>query len=368
MKRAHLERAAGQQVAVQQAAWWGAALSAACILTACDEAPAPPVSYPAQGSEQRPVASAGAASSGSAEVLAADASAAPSPSGLVASEAPACRVMSASKVTALGQPVAAGELLDGDAWLTLEPGGELRVRHTRSARELGVSGPGLVRPCPEGLEGAWLNRGVLTAAAGAGARPGAMVWVSTPHGLVEWGEAQLVVEVAAGHTQAKLQTGAIAVRAAAGSSLTQPKGATQARLSARGTVKLQGSPSLEALTAACEAAAAATEEAARALFSGPTADPARPATSPPGGAKPAPSGAAPPSGAQKSGLGGLARAHAEARSAAREACASAGAALAGESQATPSEVASRLAKADVRWRQIPRRAGSQPAGEAKAAE
>ncbi|MBX3184061.1 MAG: hypothetical protein KIT72_00940 [Polyangiaceae bacterium] len=348
------------------------ALLLACI--ACDDGPKqpPPISHPALGSEQRPAPSV----DGSVSLRTA---AAPAVSALVPSDAPACRVMSASQVQEAGKPVTAGALLDGEAWLDLEAGGELRVRHTRSARELGISGPARVRPCPEGLEGAWLERGTLTAAAGAGARPGAMVWVSTPHGLVEWGEAQLTVEVTPSHTQATLRSGAIAVSAAVGSTLAAPRGATKSRLSGRGTSKLQGAPNLEALTAACEEAAAAAEEAAQALLSVPGSSPsAPPVVSPkapapsaaPSSAAPAPSAApssaapAPSAPLERRSLGGLARAHAEARSAAREACASAGAALAG----AENPIAARLTKADARWRLLPRRAPGDAAKGAEAAE
>ena len=76
----------------------------------------------------------------------------------------ACRALTVKgKVTAPGapHPLVNGAPLDGLTWLELAPGAKLALRHTKSARELELSGPALVLPCAGGEEEVLLTRGKI---------------------------------------------------------------------------------------------------------------------------------------------------------------------------------------------------------------
>ncbi|HEY6560248.1 MAG TPA: hypothetical protein VI072_23345 [Polyangiaceae bacterium] len=154
------------------------------------------------GCKSKPQNASGSASASAqpSRAAAARLSAAPSPHPAThASEAPqvlGCRVIEVSgAIESAGRPLRTGAWLDGASWLILPKDGKVVVKHPTSARELSVSGPGLVRLCAAGDEQVVLARGALRATAGPGARPGAQVLVFTPVGVVRYGDADLAARV-----------------------------------------------------------------------------------------------------------------------------------------------------------------------------
>jgi hypothetical protein len=106
-----------------------------------------------------------------------------------------------------GAPLVSGETLDGSEWLELADGAKVSLRHVASAREWALLGPAKVRPCLDGEEQLALSSGRVKTSAGAGARPGAEVFVFTPLGTVRYGDATLAVTLEAARLSLALDAG-----------------------------------------------------------------------------------------------------------------------------------------------------------------
>jgi hypothetical protein len=106
-----------------------------------------------------------------------------------------------------GLPVLSGQTLEGGEWLELADAAKVSLRHIASAREWTLLGPAKVRPCLEGEEQLAVASGRVKSSIGAGARPGAEVFVFTPFGTVRYGDATLTITVEAARLSLGLDAG-----------------------------------------------------------------------------------------------------------------------------------------------------------------
>jgi hypothetical protein len=297
-------------------------------------------------------ASAPAAASTALAPRAAPTSAAPEPgastgsSGTVLAPANACRAIAVKgHVTVGGAVLTTGAPLDRSAWLELDPGASVAVKHSETSRELIFTGKGRVLPCERGEERFLLVEGKAETATWAGARPGAEVLVATPFGAVRYGDAKLVIGVDAHGLSVASETGDAWLFASG----TEEKVASGKRAERRGPT-----PDVKSLVGECEKRAAEAEKRARAvLVPGP--------------------GAAP--------LGTRAAEHVRARKAARASCAVASAAIgmlalagrtggAGQAGQTgqaerSDDLGRRVAYADAQWRSVPPQVDPSPKVESR---
>jgi hypothetical protein len=276
-----------------------------------------------QGEPARPVRADGAEPSAAAPAARTPPSDSPSPGPPTPPRADVCRALDVrgEVVSDGGGALHPGAPLDASPWLTLAPEATLVIKHVRTAREIRIVGPARVRPCPEGEEEALLlARGTLLATPGAGARPGAEVFVATPQGVVTYADARLRLHV---------EDRSVVVSVEVGSASLAGVGAGESVPVAPGTEARQGGPTpdVKALVAGCTKAADAATHAGRSVL-----DPE----------------------ARGEALGARAGAHFRARRAARRACGIAAAAL-GLAPPNPelAPLAIELDAAQTRWRGHP---------------
>jgi hypothetical protein len=221
-----------------------------------------------------------------------------------------------------------GTEVDGTAWLELATGASASFRHSSSARELTVKGPGRMLACVEGGEDVIVAQGTVETSTGPGARPGAEVLIATPFGTVSYGDAKLSIKVAPKRLDATASQGEGWIEPAKGATL---KGAE--KITAKGKAAISGDAAPGPLVEACEQAAAETERLAKSVLAGPGAD----------------------AGADAGTLGDRAAAHVRSRRAARGACRSALAAVARVADAPKrQELEDRLGRAEKQWSGIPK--------------
>jgi hypothetical protein len=131
-----------------------------------------------------------------------------------------------------GVPLSQGHVIDGTHWLTLDGGAALTVKDRTSGREYRVTGPAEVRLCREGQEEVLLRAGSFESAGGPGVRPGALVLVATPHGLLTYGDGQLRLVVTGQKSEASAIAGVGQLEAPTGERLAVQAGAGPAALKA----------------------------------------------------------------------------------------------------------------------------------------
>jgi hypothetical protein len=107
-----------------------------------------------------------------------------------------CRILGVKGPTppAPGTPPI-GTLLRGAAWLDVQKGVELDLKHTETTRELRLIGPGRFLACGAGAEAVLVARGSVTTTPGPGSRAGAEVELATPFGVVRYADAALRLDV-----------------------------------------------------------------------------------------------------------------------------------------------------------------------------
>jgi hypothetical protein len=220
-----------------------------------------------------------------------------------------------------GAAVDTGDLLDGVSWVELGESARLGLRHSRSGRELLVSGPALVLPCSAGEEQLLLATGQVETSYGAGARPGAQVLIATPFAVVRSAEATLLIRASGRQLAIDCSAGEARIDLAAGAKL---RGRELLRPKSRATIR--SAPEIPALMDACEKEAERAETLGRQVLS---------------------------SGDAGATLGERAARHVEARQKARSACAILAAAAATRPEPERAATLARAASADRRWRAVP---------------
>jgi hypothetical protein len=241
--------------------------------------------------------------------------------------APACRALRVSgeaKLVESDERVEAGAIVDGSDWISLATGAKVTLKHTASGRELSLTGPAKFRACGQGREQVLLARGSLVAAAGMGSRPGAEVFVATPVAAVHYGDAELSLVLDDKQLSVSVRAGSVEIEP-----LPAPKKPVKSPLLAKDRLTLAlGKPDAAKLVLACRAAAEQAEASARRVADASATEP----------------------------LGQRAKAHVQARKAARASCTVAAAATG--LVADPSASAGLWAEAarwEGLWQSIPRR-------------
>jgi hypothetical protein len=203
-----------------------------------------------------------------------------------------CRVLGLKGEGRAGEAsLALGSVIDGSTWVTLEKDASLTLKHSGSGREIGIAGPALFRACLRGREQVLLPRGKLTGVPGMGARPGAEVLVATPLGAFRYGDADFVLSLDEKQLSIEIRTGQVELDSALATGNAAK--AAQNGLHAKDKLRLPtGKPDPQALMARCGEKASAAEASARKLAQRDAPEP----------------------------LGERAKAHVEARKAARAAC------------------------------------------------
>ncbi len=209
-----------------------------------------------KGDKNRVVPSAGAPAPALQSAASAVPSTAPAPAPL-----PRCRATRVSGEAKVGDtPLASGELLDGETWVSLGKDASVALKHTATGRELSISGPALFRACRRGREQVLLARGKVEAGGGMGARPGAEVLIATPLAVVRYGEAELSLVLDDKKLSLTVRAGQVEVE-------PQPeKPGKPLKSPLTGNAKLTlplGKPDPSALMALCKQAAEAAEASAR---------------------------------------------------------------------------------------------------------
>ena len=218
--------------------------------------------------------------------------------------------------------------IDGSRWLDLGKDAVVDVRHSLSAREFQLRGPGRAIVCPGGAEQILLANGEVVTTNGPGARPGAEALIATPLGTVTYGDARLVATLSDKQLVVTARSGDAWVQPAPGATRNGPE-KVDARHKA--TVKLSGALDTEKLVSLCRKAAEETARRAKAVIHKPT-------------------------GKDAGTLGERAAAHVRARKAARAACATAEAALGRTSDpAERKRLWGQLEQSEKRWQAVPHR-------------
>jgi hypothetical protein len=183
----------------------------------------------------------------------------PLPNATPLAEQPACRAVRVIGKAMHGDvALVSGTLLDGNAWVTLEAGASVALKHSTSARELAVKGPALFRACRKGREQLLLTRGNVLTTAGAGARPGAEVLIATPIAILRYGDAELSLSLDAKKLSVEMRSGQAELEPAdASKPVKSPLVAKDKR------TLLLGKPNPEQLVLQCKRAAEAAEVSAR---------------------------------------------------------------------------------------------------------
>ncbi len=239
-----------------------------------------------------------------------------------------CRAMSVKGPVnvAGGKALKARAMIDGSRWLDLGKDAVVSVRHTLSAREFELHGPGRAVVCPSGEEQILLANGTVVTTNGPGARPGAEALIATPFGTVVYGDARLVATLSDKKLEVKVQTGTAWVRPAPGAKRDGPE-----ELEPSKQATLSGTLDTQDLLSRCQKAAEETARRARAVIDKPTKKDA-------------------------GSLGERAAAHVQARKAARAACATAAAAVGRTSDpAQLQRLWAQLEQAERLWRAVPHR-------------
>lgn len=172
---------------------------------------------------------------------------------------PACRALDVSGQGSVGErALASGQQLDGEAWVSLEKDAAVTLMHSASGRELKIAGPARFRACRRGREQLLLAKGVVTAGASTGARPGAEVLIATPVATLRYGDADFTLSLDDKRLTASVRAGRVAVDA------VPPAKPLKSPLNARDRLQLPlGKPDAGALMSRCKEAAEAAESAAR---------------------------------------------------------------------------------------------------------
>jgi hypothetical protein len=223
-----------------------------------------------------------------------------------------------------GALVARGQKLSSRSWLELDAEAVVHLRHTRSGRELSLTGPGRVLACVDGREEVIVGSGTVRTQAAAGTRPGAQVLVGTPFGTFRYADARASVAVGASELSASVDAGRLWLSppGAAADELTLDHSAAFRR-------DTSGRIGAEAATRLCERAAGEARERAASLLAG-----------------------------GKSGFGDRAAAHVRARRQARSACATATAAALGEQEGAELEARlGEISRYEALFRAVPGSAG-----------
>jgi hypothetical protein len=97
-----------------------------------------------------------------------------------------------------GISFAAAAALVNTPWLHMPADAKMTVKGPTTGRETGFQGPGLVRPCANGEEEAWVAEGKFTSSPGTGERPGGEQWVVTPHAVVRYTTQIVTVDATSG--------------------------------------------------------------------------------------------------------------------------------------------------------------------------
>lgn len=171
---------------------------------------------------------------------------------------PSCRAIGVQGDARVGDaPLVGGALIDGSAWITLAPGASFTLKYTASGRELGFTGPALVRACRRGREQVLLAKGKVAVGSGMGSRPGSEVLIATPVAGVRYGDADFVLALDDKRLSVEVRAGAVELDSATNRSLKSP-------LHAKDNWLLPlGKPDPAALLGRCQAAAEAAEASAR---------------------------------------------------------------------------------------------------------
>jgi hypothetical protein len=203
---------------------------------------------------------------------AASASAAPPPSAAAAppvappparptTPEPTCRALGVEGRARVGDAeLRSGAELDGSAWVTLDPGASLTLKHTSSGRELLLSGPAQFRACRRGREQLLLVRGTVQGGGGMGSRPGAEVLIATPIATARYADADFTLKLDDKRLTLEVRAGQVAVDSAQ----EPPPKSLKTPLHAKDKLSLPvGKPDPARLMARCQAAAEAAEATAR---------------------------------------------------------------------------------------------------------
>ncbi len=241
-----------------------------------------------------------------------------------------CRALTVkgSVSVAGGKPLKSGSPIDGSRWLELGKDAVVDVRHSLSAREFQLHGPGRAVVCPGGAERILLASGEVVTTNGPGARPGAEAMIATPFGTVTYGDARLVARLTDKQLEVTVRSGAAWVDPAPGSKRNGPE-----RVDPKQKTTLEASAQLDTdkLVSLCRKDAEETARRARAVIDKPTAKDA-------------------------GTLGERAAAHVRARKAARRACATAEAAVGRvEDPARRKKLWGELERSGQLWRAVPQR-------------
>jgi hypothetical protein len=264
-----------------------ARLAALCVLTWLSLGCGKGVSQQrAPGSSATPEPS-GAASSAPA-LVASDGSAALPALRAPLPPPPICRALRVVGDAKVGDAaLVSGAELDGSEWVALAAGASVALKHALSGRELLVKGPALFRACRRGREQLLLAKGSVVTAAGMGSRPGAEVLIATPVAGIRYGDAELTLLLDAQKLSIRVRTGQVEVDPGAS---TQP---VKSPISSQRELRIPlGKPDPARLMARCKEAAEAAEASARRVVDKSALEP----------------------------LGERAKAHVQARKAARAAC------------------------------------------------
>lgn len=240
-----------------------------------------------------------------------------------------CRALSVKGSVSFsgGGPLKTRSLIDGSRWLDLGKDAAVRVRHSLSAREFELRGPGHMVVCPAGEERILLASGEVVTTNGPGARPGAEALIATPFGTVTYGDAHLVAKLSNKQLEVTVRTGTAWVDPAPGATRNGPE---QVDSKQKATLVVSGALDTRKLVSLCHKAAEETARRARAVIDRPKAKDA-------------------------GSLGERAAAHVRARKEARRACATAEAAVGRTSDpAERKRLWGELEQSEMLWRAVPR--------------
>jgi hypothetical protein len=151
----------------------------------------------------------------------------------------------AADVPAVGRLFGAGEWLDVPADVTLS------LRHTESAREFALRGPGRFQACKAGTESLVVAEGAASTTAGTGLRPGAEMLIGTPFATIHYADARLSLEVTERKLTLKVEQGSAVVDA---SQSTSTPAQTKTLTGPKGTLALSGKVEAERLVESCSRA------------------------------------------------------------------------------------------------------------------
>jgi hypothetical protein len=163
-----------------------------------------------------------------------------------------CRVLGVTGTpTGATENLDAGRLFRAGEWLDLGAGTDVSFRHTETAREFSLGGPGRFQPCEAGAEKVSIARGTLLTTAGPGARAGAEVLLATPFALIRYADAKLALTVEERKLMLEVAQGSATVEPVARGGKAEPE---KTVTGPNGTLTLDGTSDAEALVTACNEA------------------------------------------------------------------------------------------------------------------